>query len=221
MSASALAALFGFAGEPPPLFYFGQIAINPLANGDFELCHRADFAREDLECFSGEDAALELARHDDSGAYRPLKTAPNLRHGWKLLLREIGSLRRALDAFYPGRLAALEAWQKSALTITPLRTTLDRQTGMYRVAAKITDAQIDSLVGNFCRSEGGCLRTILWKRDAAGAVPSSLLPPAKFDPAIDQAGESAHALPLLCQEACHLLVAAARAVVKGERATAK
>ena len=91
---------------------------------------------------------------------------------------------------------------------------------MYRVTAKITDAQADELVGRFCRSDGGCLRTILWRRDAAGAVPSTRLPLEKFDPARDQWGQGGaegNLVPLLCQEACNLLVAEARAVVKGEK----
>ena len=85
---------------------------------------------------------------------------------------------------------------------------------MYRVAAKISDQKIDDLVGNFCRSDGGCLRTILWKRDDKGAVPSTKLPSEKFDPAHDQTGRNEKCIPLLCQEACNLLVAACREKVK-------
>jgi len=104
---------------------------------------------------------------------------------------------------------------------------LNRQSGMYRVAAKISDEQIDVLVGDFCRSDGGCLRTILWKRDASGKTASSKLPPEKFDPAVDQylsakrprsATAATESIPLLCQEACNLLVAACRDAVKGESA---
>src|SRR5258708_28001742 len=62
---------------------------------------------------------------------------------------------RALDYFYPGRLAAFAAWKSDKLQTTPLRETLDRQSGMYRVAAKISDLQIDDLVAGFCRSRGG------------------------------------------------------------------
>ena len=98
------------------------------------------------------------------------------------------SLRLALDLFYPARLGAWERFQRGALAVTSLRETLDRQTGMYRVAGKLTDEQADTLVGRFCRSDGGCLRTILWKRDASGAPASTLLPREKFDPAHDQGG---------------------------------
>jgi len=203
-------------------FCFGQILVRKIADS-FALCHREDEARDNLEKFQNSKDAIEIARYDDDGNYRPLKTAPNLRHGWRMNLRRSDELRLALDHFYPGRLAVFVAWQRGQLHTTPLRETLDRQSGMYRIAAKISDAQIDSLIADFCRSNGGCLRTILWKRDERGAVASAKLPSEKFDPnwnqvqALGQPGPATAAtVPLLCQEACNLLVAACRKVVKGE-----
>jgi sirohydrochlorin cobaltochelatase len=189
----------------------GQILIEKSAADLFQLCHRDDAGRDDL--IATRDAA-EVAKFDDAGNYRPLKTAPNLRHGWRLDVVGVRQLRLVLDDFYPGRLAAWLAFEKGALRATPLRQTLDRQSGMYRVAAAISDAQISDLVANFCRSDGGCLRTILWKRDTTGAVASAKLPQEKFDPMHDQTGGGERCIPLLCQEACNLLVAAMREVVK-------
>jgi sirohydrochlorin cobaltochelatase len=195
---------------------FGQLFIQRTSRGRFVVCHREDENADRTEIFRTPDDALEIARYDDAGKYRPLKTAPNLRHGWRLELVDLAELRRAVDHFYPGRLAMLAAWTENRLSTTSLRETLDRQSGMYRVAAKISDEQIDDVVGNFCKSDGGCLRTILWKRDTHGAIPSTKLPPAKFDPGHDQTGRGQDAVPLLCQEACNLLVAECRKVVKGE-----
>ena len=194
---------------------FGQIFIQRTGSG-FVLCHREDEPSRQSQVFRKPGDALEIARYDDAGNYRPLKTAPNLRHGWRLELVDFGELRRALDYFYPGRLAMLEAWTENRLGTTSLRETLDRQSGMYRVAAKISDEQIDDVVGNFCRSDGGCLRTVLWKRDTRGTISSTKLPPAKFEPSHDQTGRGENAIPLLCQEACNLLVAQCRKIVKGE-----
>jgi sirohydrochlorin cobaltochelatase len=193
----------------------GQIAIENGEDGAAVLRHREDRGRTDLVVSERADDAADLARFDDAGNYRPLKTAPTLRHGWELRLANLARLRLALDLFYPGRLAAFLAFGKNELITTPLRATLERQTGMYRIAAQIRDEQADELVGGFCRSDGGCLRTILWRRDAAGTVPSTRLPPTKFDPRHDQAGGAQPVMPLLCQEACSLLVAEARAVVQG------
>jgi len=217
-------------------FYFGQVLIRKTPKSQFVLSHRDEHGREDLQTFRSAQDAIEIAKYDDAGNYRPLKTAPNLRHGWRLELDTLEQLRRALDYCYPGRLAVFAAWKSEKLRTTPLRDTLDRQSGMYRVAAKISDSQIDNLVADFCRSDGGCLRTILWKRDAEGTVSSTKLPNEKFDPAYDQVeasaqpGSSASAkatadrpipatVPLLCQEACNLLIAECRKMVKGESAS--
>lgn len=195
--------------------FIGQILIC-ARNGSAVLSHRDDEGRVDLQKSSNPEDALEIAHYDDNGNYRPLKTAPNLRHGWQLQLVDVHALRIAVDHFYPGRLAMFAAWKANRLTTTPLRATLDRQSGMYRIAAKISEQQLDPLIAKFCRSDGGCLRTILWKRNAAGSVASTKLPQEKFDPAHDQTAPGEWTIPLLCQEACNLLVAECRKAVKRE-----
>lgn len=195
----------------------GQIAIECRDDGTFALFHRDDAAQDTLTMYQAADVALELARFDDAENYRPLKTAPTLRHGWRLELENLAAVRAALDLFYPGRLAAMFAFEKGELAPTPFRETLGRQSGMYKVAAQIDEQQANELIGNFCRSDGGCLRTILWRCDENGTAPSTKLPPEKFDPRHDQTGSGAPVIPLLCQEACNLLVAEARRVVQEDR----
>jgi len=211
-------------------FFFGQILVTKREGTGFVLAHRDDASLHQLQTHRDAENAIEIAKYDDAGNYRPLKTAPNLRRGWRLELATVEELRRALDCFYPGRLALFGAWKSGHLKTTPLRETLDRQSGMYRVAAKISDQQINDLVADFCRSDSGCLRTILWSRDRNGVIASTNLPTEKFDPAYDQAcsrrpagdARASHSeaatVPLLCQEACNLLVAECRKVVKGEKA---
>jgi sirohydrochlorin cobaltochelatase len=197
----------------------GQISIEARDDGTFALTHHEDAPRNDLVPYAHADDAAQLARFDDAGNYRPLKTAPNLRHGWRLIVPGRSALGITLDLFYPGRLAAFFAWETGILVSTPLRETLQRQTGMYRSAAKISGEEANTLVGNFCRSDGGCLRTILWRRDREGTLASALLPSEKFDPTHDQTGFGRQMIPLLCQEACNLLVAEARKIVKPESGT--
>ncbi|MGE5212620.1 MAG: DR2241 family protein [Nitrospirota bacterium] len=220
----------------------GEILIRERGGG-FVLLHRDDESLEQLQTYRDAEDAVEIAKYDDAGNYRPLKTAPNLRHGWRLELASKEEVRRALDYFYPGRLAIFAAWKSGYFKTTTLRETLDRQSGMYRVATKISDPKINDVVADFCCSDRGCLRTILWKRDRNGVIASTNLPKEKFDPLYDQVKAScsrrpvgdAHAshptsprfgvasseaatVPLLCQEACNLLVAQCRKVVKGEKA---
>ena len=222
--------LNGFAAP----FSFGQILVTKRESAGFVVLHRDDESLEKLQRYQDAEDAIEIAKYDDAGNYRPLKTAPNLRHGWRLELATVEELRRALDYFYPSRLAVFAAWKGSYLKTTALRETLERQSGMYRVAAKISDPQINDLVADFCQSDGGCLRTILWKRDRNGAIASTKLPKEKFDPVYDQvmaacsrrpmpgdaraSRSEAATIPLLCQEACNLLVAECRKVVKDETA---
>lgn len=184
----------------------GQIVIRQVPEG-FELRHRDDLGRDDLQTWTRVEDARLLANHDDSGAYRPLKTAPNLAHRWRLIVPDAESLRRALDYFYPAMLGVRVSHRRGELRVVPLRATLARQTGMYRVTQKITDAEADALIGRFCEPARGCLKKILWR--IAPEVPITTLPPGKFP-----SPESEGAWPLLCHEACNLLVAEARKVVK-------
>src|SRR6478735_12082209 len=175
-----------FNGFATP-FYLGQILVTKKEGAGFVLSHRDDASLDRLQTYRETKDAIEIAKYDDAGNYRPLKTAPNLRRGWRLELATVEELRRSLDYFYPGRLAVFAAWKSAYLKTTPLRETLDRQSGMYRVAAKVSDQQINDLVADFCRSDSGCLRTILWSRDRNGVIASTNLPTEKFDPAYDQA----------------------------------
>jgi sirohydrochlorin cobaltochelatase len=193
----------------------GEINARRVTDALFVLRHRQDAnsgkaAR--LRIYRGSTAARDLARFDREGRYRPLKGAPTLRNGWELQLDSIDSLRLAIDAFYPGALASWFAWEERRVDPVDLRTTLNRQTGMYRVTQKLTDHEAARLAGRFCCSDGGCLRTILWTIE--GKRPEANLPEAKFSIKHDQLGKHEPAIPFLCLEACNLFVAEARRTVK-------
>ena len=168
----------------------GEIVIHANADG-FELRHADDLSRNDLMLHEDADDARHLANLDAVGRFRPLKTAPNLRRGWRLVLRDLDEVRRALDFFYPAMIGIARSHERGDLCPVPLRETLARQTGMYRVTQKITDDQARAMIDSFC---SGCLKCRLWD----GHTPAA----------------DARAIPLLCHEACNLLVAEARTVVK-------
>ena len=179
--------------------------------GRYEVRHHEDADAGGLALHTAPEDAREIALYDAAGNYRPLKTAPTLRRGWKLRLATIEQLHEALDFFYPAMLAARFAFQEGRLAVTPLRATLNRQSGMYAVTRKITDPRADTLIGSFCRTDGGCLKTILWPIAPGVAVTS--MRPEKFNPA-----PAGNGMPLLCAEACNLLVAKVREAVKQEGA---
>jgi sirohydrochlorin cobaltochelatase len=167
----------------------GQIAIDGLV-----LCHVEDARRADLTVYHRPEDARELAIFDDAGAYRPLKTAPNFRHGWQLRLGTIDELRLALDFFYPAAIGTWLANQGGELLPVSLRETLGRQTGMYRVTQHITDAQAEEVIQKTCVA--GCLRCRLW-------TVNEIVPQSRME-----------SLTILCGEACNLLVAACRPLAK-------
>lgn len=191
----------------------GEIHIAAHGEG-FQLTHRDDRARADLAAHTGVEAARELAHYDDAGKFRPLKTAPNLRHGWRLTVADLAALRGALDYFYPAMLGVWVSQQRGTLVPVPLRDTLARQTGMYRVTQLITDEQAQALIGTHCRLEGGCLKRILWP--LAPGTPLTACSAEKLDPTAPP-----DTVPMLCHEACNLLVAKAREVVKKAQAQAQ
>ena len=173
----------------------GEIVIARVPEG-WELRHAEDARRTDLTPHTQPEAARHLANLDAAGNFRPLKTAPTLVRGWRLVLGDIAAVRRALDFFYPAMTGVWLSHTRGELVPIVLRETLGRQTGMYRVTQKLTDPQARALIDGVC---AGCLKHRLW--EIATANPTGPAFPT-------------NSLPLLCHEACNLLVAKAREVVK-------
>lgn len=192
-----MSAIFDFlqrrleAGE----WSLGQVLVRP----DRTLRHVADGGASDPEIFFRPEAAREIARYDAGGNYRPLKTAPNLRRGWELRLADVDDLRLALDYFYPAALGTWLAFERGELRAVPLRETLARQTGRYRVTRNIRDDQAAGVIAQTC--ETGCLRCRLWTINATTG-------------GLAESRRARNAMPVLCVEACNLLVSACRLEAK-------
>ena len=183
----------------------GQLTIMPEGEG-FVLHHCEDCQEAELVETKGAEAVRMIARNDEAGQYRPLKSAPDLRRGWLVRVGDVEELRQVLDYFYPAAIGLLSAYRNGRLEPVDLCETTARQTGMYAITKSMTDFEADQMIGRFCSSRGGCLRTILWQLHPGRPIRS--LPPEKFDP------EAADGLPILCAEACNLLVAEARKIIK-------
>lgn len=198
--------------------FIGQIKITPQLNGGFELRHIDDLGRDDLEFFASPHDARKLSFFDDANLYRPLKTAPTLRHGWRMVLKDAGGVRTALDHFYPAMTALWSSHLEGSLRPVPLRETLNRQTGMYAASKRLQDAEGQMLVGSACASKN-CLKRILW--EFAPGEPLTELPTEDLSSEARTEEGGGKGIPLLCHEACNILVAACRETVKArERASA-
>lgn len=196
----------------------GQIRITPLSEGGYQLRHVADSETEELEIHEGPAAARPLSFFDAKGEYRPLKTAPSLKRGWRLDLRNASELRQSLDHFYPAMTALWLVHLEGKLRVVPLRETLGRQTGMYAASKRLEDLEGQQTVGSACAASN-CLKRTLWP--FAEGQPLAHLPPEITSPDIRPAPGGGTEIPMLCHEACNILVAACREVVKKrERAAA-
>jgi sirohydrochlorin cobaltochelatase len=186
----------------------GRLLIGEILLGrDFTLRHHADEGVTDLRDYPEPSSAREIAKFDAEGNFRPLRSAPSLRRGWLIRAASPKGMLLALEEFYP---AAMGLWLSSLhgmLATTSLRQTLGRQTGMYRVTQLLRDDQAMEIISARCGR--GCLRTVLW--DLEPGLQPDVLPPERRATDSDSAGR----IPLLCREACNLVVADARPVAKG------
>jgi sirohydrochlorin cobaltochelatase len=137
-----------------------------------------------------------------------------LKRGWRLVVSSLEELRNALDHFYPAMTGVWFSHLQGSLKPVSLRDTLNRQTGMYAATKRLQDEEGQRLVGETCQSATGCLKRKLWPFDASTAL--VLLPQTECSADIRPAAENPafREMPLLCHEACNLLVAACREVVK-------
>lgn len=129
------------------------------------------------------DAVRLFVREDASGRYRPLSGARTMRGGWRVQCATPEELEMVLDAVYPLALRHREMAGRGELATVDLETVLARQTGRYRVAARLSDGGRRLAREVLC---GQCVRTPAW------------------------AGEPIEVDGIPCPEPCSVLVALCR-----------
>lgn len=168
----------------------------------FELRHERDSDVASLETFRGPAAARERAVFTDAGKFRPLKSAPNLRRGWRIVGLSFGDLVRALDGLYPAAIVHWYEWQRDRLAVTSYRNCAARQTGMYRITTKLGVSQVRR-VAACCCDRGGCLKTPVWSVHGTAGLPLER-----------SVGCARDCLPMPCPEPCSLFMSFARKAVR-------
>lgn len=154
-------ALAALAAKIESQLLFGQVLIRRTAGG-FELRHTADGQAEPagLRLLAGLEIR-RLAQFSSLGAFRPLKSAPNLPAGWRIVARDDRDLGAALDHLYPGAVADWFAAQPAPPPVTSYRQFTRRQTGMYRITTLLDDAVAGRMVRACCHHDF-CLKRRLW-----------------------------------------------------------
>ncbi|HEX3717675.1 MAG TPA: DR2241 family protein [Verrucomicrobiae bacterium] len=176
----------------------GQVLIR--RNGrEFELRHAADRDTNPDLLQSVPVAQLRpLAQFTATGAFRPLKSTPNLRRGWRVSLADDDALELALNHLYPGAIADWFAARQNPSPITSYREFTARQTGMYRITTLLNDTVAGAAVRACCHPDF-CLKQRLW---SVGQL------------ATDAASEKS-IIP--CLEPCAILLEFARKVARLEQ----
>ncbi len=141
----------------------GQLRITRHGSA-FSVCHEQDATdAAELESIPVSDLR-RLADHTSAGNYRPLKSVPNLRTGWRCTVNSPAELEQALNHLYPGAVADWHA-PKTAGNITTYRKYTSRQTGMYRITTFLDDAATEQIV-KACCAESLCLKQRHWDVDS-------------------------------------------------------
>jgi hypothetical protein len=177
---------------------FGQVVIRRLERG-FGLRHVSDRAAapETLAMLLGTELR-NWAQSAAGGAFRPLKSAPNLRAGWQALAADGADLELLLHYLYPGAVADWFAAQSQRPPITSYRQFTARQTGMYRLTTMLHDAIAGAAVRACCHADF-CLKRRLWSVE--GLAP-------------EEAGQKS-VIP--CLEPCALMLEFARKAARLEQ----
>ena len=194
-------ALKAFVAQMGAQVVLAQVLIRRNV-GRYELRHvqDRDAAAESLRAVRPVEARL-LAQFTSVGEFRPLKAAPTLPTGWRIMAATDAELEQALSGLYPGALADWHAARTTNPPVTNYRSYTERQSGMYRITAKLTDALAAEVIKEGC-DPAQCLKRRLWTVSGLEPDPpgnKSLIP---------------------CLEPCAVLLELARKAARTERETA-
>ena len=177
---------------------FGQVLVRRFEQG-LELRHEAD-READTVCLTRLNGTelRDWAQTSEGGAFRPLKSAPYLRTGWRAQAADGEALELLLHYVYPGAVADWFAAQGSEPPITSYRQFTARQSGMYRITTMLDDAVAGAAIRACCHVDF-CLKRRLWSVEG---LPSDAV-------------EEKSVIP--CLEPCALLLEFARKVTRLEQ----
>ncbi len=193
-------AIAAFIESLAPARTFAQITVSRRTES-FELrhCQDAETPAGQLKLLPPKELRDWVAK-DGSGRFRPLHSAPDLCPGWRCLAASASALWDILNILYPGGIGDWHAARQRQQTIVNYRDFAVRQSGMFRIAARLSDSQAQR-AANACCADRHCLKQRLW---STTENPSSQTRDLK-EPA------------LVCLEPCPLLLELARRSFKLDR----
>jgi hypothetical protein len=207
---------------------WGQLEITATLAGDgerqYELHHVDDAGTgpDALDTYTDPLEARSIAKYDDDGQYRPLKTVPSLQTGWRFVDLDGADLVAAVDFFYPATItnwhlergaegsgapaeragAERHGSREGGLDVSNWHETMERQTGIYGLIQTWDRGEGHEhveWVAEACCDDSQCLKRREWQYDD--------------ETELDAPGGDG-AFP--CREPCSLVIAAARKWTKLE-----
>ncbi len=166
----------GLQGAPDPGLaspkcrpVWGQVAVEQVGEEKWCLLHAGDDSNN-WDSFQPLTVAelREWGDRTEHGGFRALRSAPNLRRGWRCEVSGLASLEDALNRLYPGSVADWWAWEKQgAAATTGFREFVGRQTGMYRAAQGLSQQGAEDMTYACC-GLGYCYKWRAWTVDSLG-----------------------------------------------------
>ncbi|MDQ3793845.1 MAG: hypothetical protein M3341_14745 [Actinomycetota bacterium] len=143
---------------------FGQVLIRPAFSGGYSLRHVDDSRADGLEANDDPRAAREIAKLTEAGEYRPLKSSPNLRHGWELRVEDARGLATAMNFLYPAGIVHWHLHKEGTLELTSFRENAARQSGIYKRIQHLSNKGVQD-AARACCEDAVCLKRTLWDVD--------------------------------------------------------
>ncbi len=156
----------------------------------------ADAAVEELDRYDDPLDARDIVTFDEDGRYRPLKTAPTLRHGWVFPDLDHRAVYETVETVYPATVANWHREREGRLDVDHWRETMERQSGIYGVVQTWDRGEGHehvNWVAEACCADSQCLKRREWEYDE------------ETDLDVD-GGDGAFP----CREPCSMVVSAAR-----------
>lgn len=161
-------------------FSFAQAWISRTGSpGEFEVRHVLD-RHEDTNVLRQLNPIelRRIAHFDVGGAFRPLRASPDLVRGWIYRASSPEALEQGMQELYPGAIADFYSAREGASAATSYREYCNRQTGMYRITAMLSDVDATKAAKTCC-APWFCLKRRLWTIPGLpedGAGEKSLIP---------------------------------------------
>lgn len=165
ISAASREAFAAWVDEAPEGRTFGQVLVRSVPPAGYYLCHEDDARSKSLELHGDPLAAREIAKLTDAGEYRPLKSSPNLRQGWQVMVVDAHGLATAMNYLYPAGVVHWYLLREGKLEITNYRENAARQSGIYKRVQRLSDEGVQN-AARACCEDAVCLKKTLWNVDS-------------------------------------------------------